>query len=518
MNRHLRGSLLAATVLFAGCDSRTVSPAPAQSGPVPSAPSPTGGTTAGPVASSGTPISVARTSPCDLVFRDEAAALIGLPIEATVPSEFVAQDGSRWLGECLFQRRSADDIAPLDISLGIGGLYLDGFAALKADPTLTSVDALGDEALLRLSDIWGLDAPLGSIFIRYGDAVLSLTLGIVDLQDGVPKLPGDATRQTVILRELAGIALERLAGPATTATTCQLLSASAASGLGGPPLASAEDLDTHDVWGPGCAYVDATGAMQLFVAVSDRATAEPNFATCAVGGEAIQGLGDAAFYTRSCQVVAKFKYMSNPMVIVRFGSTVVTVTMPPPTGSTSTEYESLRAWVAAVARAVLEKLGSVPGATPPPVSGNALVHPCALLSDAEVAGRLGVAIASETEWSAENDENAICYYRRADQLPALSFNLGRSARLVRLFGDHASDSRFIPVGGIGDAAYKSEYGDESDRPLVSLFVRQADTVLELYIGGNGVSSNGLAIAPGDPAAQLALLRELATLILDRASH
>ena len=71
------------------------------------------------------------------------------------------------------------------------------------------------------------------------------------------------------------------------------------------------------------------------------------------------------------------------------------------------------------------------------------------------------------------------------------------------------------VEGVGDEAYSTEYPTDSDQPLVSLFVRKGETVLELNLGGNSYSADSKLVAPGTPAEQLTLLRGLAELILPR---
>lgn len=495
---------------------------------VPSGQDATPASSAGPLAS-GSTARVDRVAPCDLVFKDEVSAALGVVVDTDERLENAAQDGTSWIGGCLFRVRSGDVVAPLEVTLAIGPPYLEAYDALHGGP-VRGESGLGDEALLLLQDVWGLEGPLGSLYVRIGDAVLGFQLGVTRIgDDGSPLLVGDASAQAAALRELAGIALGRLTTPQTTRATCSLVDPAAASALAGQAagvsIARGEDVDPHDVWGPGCAYLDAAGTMQLYVAVSDRASAAPNFDTCTTTlAKPVSGIGDAAFFTRSCQVVAKFKYMNDPMIIARSGSTVVTVTMPPPVGSDPARYEALQTWVADVARAVLAKLGAEPAATPtpgPPTGADPLAKPCSVLTNEEASAGVKVAVTATREDPGAPGYPAHCFYSDATfSFTPLDFTIGVGPEAVAEFQAFASSpSEYVAVPGLGDAAYQyAQWTFEvNSTQMLRLFVRRGDTVVSLYLHGNGWvgQAGGEQTAPGDVAAQLVILRHFAELILSR---
>ena len=147
-------------------------------------------------------LAINKTPACELVFKAEAGDAIGTTLEATQAQDSTGDNGDGWLSECTYWRHVYFDQAPLAITLADGPTYVAQFDDLRDQPDTTSVDGLGDEGFMRISSIYGLDQPVGSYFVRLGDAVLGVALGIVDISDeGVPVLTGDATRQEQILTE-----------------------------------------------------------------------------------------------------------------------------------------------------------------------------------------------------------------------------------------------------------------------------------------------------------------------------
>jgi hypothetical protein len=456
---------------------------------------------------------IAQKSACELIFKDEASAAIGVSIEA--PQEIAANsDEGGWLSDCAYWRHGFFDQAPMDVTLASGATYLARFEDIRAEDGVSSIPGVGDEALFRLSTISGLDGPIGALFVRAGDAVIGLSLGIVDLTDsGGMVLAGDADKQQQILVDLAGIAVRRLTSPAPEAASiCALIGLDQAAGIVGLPLSAAEDLDNHDAWGPSCQYKGSDGTPELFVSVNSRPTGQQNFETCKANGETVLGVGEDAFYDISaCPIQVAYQYIGNPLM-ARSGDTVIAVGE-----AGKLESQKSREVIKAVARLVLEKLGFDPGTTPRPIAADALVHPCSLVSEAEVSSAVGVAIASHTEWSAQEGVEALCYYLTADNAQPLHLRLGTGQSVVREFSDYTRyGAGYTPVDGVGDEALQFQSAGEADQPLVSLYVRSGETVLELYLGGNGESADTFKlIAPGTPAEQLEILRGLAQLILPR---
>jgi len=461
---------------------------------------------------------IAAKPACDLVFKDEATAALGVEITVADNLEQTADDGAGGLSDCLYKLHASGDIAPLEITLAIGDLYLADFEAMKQTVNVSGLSGVGDEALLRLSPVWGLDGPIGALFVKSGNAVLGLTLGIVGFGDGgSATLIGDSERQRDVLVELAGIALPRLTAPAPVAAkTCELISLEQAVAIVGLPLSAAEELDNHDAWGPSCQYMGSDGAAELFVSVNSRPSGRLNFDTCRVNGETVVGIGEEAFYVISgCPIQVGSDSIGSPLM-ARAGDTVVAV------GEGGLlEYDRSREAVKQVMRMVLEKLGFSPASTPAPVSAAALEHPCTLVTDAEVAAAVGADISTHYERSAVDSLGATCYFPlTGSNLFPLHLSLGTGQTAVAGFSHNRTFEGFTAVDGLGDEALQNQLQTDSDQPLVGLYVRTGETVLELHLGGNGQQAEPpfKVIAPGTPAEQLEILRGIAELILPRLSN
>lgn len=504
--------LALATGIIVGCTTAPVPPA--GTGATPTSPTTSTSTSPAPGGSSSPGGAVIASKPaCDLVFKDEATAALGVEITVTDNFEQIADDGAGGLSDCLYKLHASGDIAPLEITLAIGDPYLADFEAMKQTGNVSGLSGVGDEALLRLSPVWGLDGPIGALFVKSSNAVLGLTLGIAGFGDGGSAiLIGDGDRQREVLVGLAGIALTRLTAPApAAANTCALISPEQAAGIIGVPLTSAEDVDNHDAWGAECHYRSGED-VELFISVNSRPSGRQKFEECRSGGITVLGVGDEAFYDVStCTIVVGFRAIGNSL-LVRSGETLLVVGE-----GGQLEYERAREVIVEVARLALQQLGLDPGVTPPPVAADALVHPCTLVTDAEVGAAVGVDIPTHYERSAVDGLGATCYFALAgSNLFPLYLSLGTGQIAVAGFSDNRTSAGFTPVDGLGDEALQSQLQTDSDQPLVSLYVRSGETVLELHLGGNGQSAETFKVlAPGTPAEQLEILRGLAQLILPR---
>jgi len=509
--------VLAGLLALGACDAK---PQPSPSGSGIAAPSGLG-------VASPEPSPIAKTPACELIFKAEVATAIGVPIEDT--EELVtSSEGDGWLVDCIYWRQPSHDQAPMELTLGSGRTYLDFFDSLKGEDHVEAEPGLGDEAVLRLATIPGLDRPVGSLFVRIGDAVLGLTLGIVGLaDDGAMQLAGDGPKQTVILSDLATIAIRRLTGPPEVSSkTCQLIDAAAATTLLGVTIASAEDVDEHDVWGPSCRYLDPAGPnandrwIDFWLAVGSSQPLRSAFDACRPTGEIVPGLGDDAYFATfagppDCKVKIGFYFDALPLM-VRTGDTVVALGDG---GEHSLAGPDRRERILAFARAVLAKLGAGPGATPPPVQGDALVHPCNLVSDADVGSILGTKIDAHFEDSANSTgTGASCIWSiNIGSLQPLTLRLGRGTAALNAFNSNIKrNSNYQPIDGLGDEAFTEQDVNETDQPLVQVAIRKGDVVLELILGPVRQSADFLSyVAPGTPAQQTEMIRKLAGLILPR---
>ena len=259
---------------------------------------------------------------------------------------------------------------------------------------------------------------------------MELSLGVADLApDGSPVLVGDTDKQQQALVNLAAIVVGRLTTPTgPSAETCKLMSLDEAVAMVGLPLSSAVDVDNHDAWGPACRYNGADGNAELLVAVNSQAAAVPHYDECKANFETIIGVGQEALYSVSCPIQVEFQSISNPL-LVRSGATVVAVGE-----GGQLETEQARALEVDVARLVLQRLGLDPGSTPGPVASSVLVHPCALVSNAEVAAAVGVEIDNQSESSAGENVNAMCTYRTADENEPLRMDVGTGQYALHAFG------------------------------------------------------------------------------------
>jgi hypothetical protein len=459
------------------------------------------------------PAPIAQRSACELVFKDEASAAIGVSIEA--PQEIATNsDADGWLSDCAYWRHEFHDEVPIDVTLASGGVYLARFDEIRTQDGVVSLTGVGDEALFRLTTISGLDGPIGALFVRVGSTVIGLSLGIVDVTDsGGLLLAGDGNAQQQILTGLAAIAVHRLTSAAAPAAeTCQLISVEQASQFTGIAISAAEELDNHDAWGPSCRYNSSDGSAELFISVNPRPTGMQNFDACKPTGEQVLGVGDDAYYdTSKCPILVGHDYVANPLM-ARTGNTVVAVGL-----GSQVDFDRAKEIAKEIGRLVLGNLGLNPGSTPAPVAGYALDHPCSLASELEVGATVGVPIATSYERSAVDGQEATCFYALADSnLYPLNVRLGTGQNSVREFNDEKAFEGFLSVDGIGDEALQSQVQIDSDQPLVTLHVRSGETLLDLSLGGNGHSTETFkVIAPGTPDEQLLILRQLAELMLPR---
>jgi hypothetical protein len=411
-------------------------------------------------------VAIAPVTACDLLFKAEASAALGITI-GTAQSTSSESDDEGWDNDCLYRRQSFCDLAPLQLEIASGQRYFDAFESLKLGEDVTPVTGVGDEALARLSTIWGLPGQVAALYVKSGGAVMDLSLGVADLApDGSPLLVGDAGKQQQALLDLAAIVVGRR-------------------------------------------YNGADGNVELLVAVNSQPAAVPHYDECKANFETIIGVGQEALYSVSCPIQVEFQSINNPL-LVRSGATVVAVGE-----GGQMETEQARALEVDVARLVLQRLGLDPGSTPGPVASSVLVHPCALVSNAEVAAAVGVEIVNQSESSAGENVNAMCTYRTADENEPLRMDVGTGQYALQAFANLRNNPSYPAVEGVGDEAYSTQYAVESDQPLVSLSVRKGETVLDLSLGGNSYSADGKLVAPGTPAEQLTLLRGLAELILPR---
>jgi hypothetical protein len=459
---------------------------------------------------------IAQQPACPLLDRSEVAAAIGSSIEEAQDLGLNADD-TGWITECVYWRHQYHDQAPLDVTLASGPTYLARFDDIRTEPETSPIGDLGDDAVLRLSTVWGLDQPVGALFVRIGDAVIGLSLGIVDItDDGTLIQAGDGPAQKAILLDLARTAIGHLTGPRVeTAKTCQLLSVEDAASLTGAPLTSTEDVDEHDEWGPACHYTAGDENVLLFVGVNRQPDAASRFDACSESGQPVPGVGEDAFIGQGdCRYVKIGFYGIEQPLMTRSGDLVLTVAQPmnDPTG-----------WIArltAVARQVLQELGVDPGTVPTPVSEQALGHPCGLISDAEVSTIVGEPITSTYEEPSTPDYPVgDCEFHAGDG-GFVPFDLQISAGpdALRQWGAYRGYERGdkMPVEGIGDEALSETSEGYADQPLVRLMVLSGDAVLELAMGTiREAADYSTEIAPGTPDQQLEMLRELADIILPR---
>ena len=337
MIRGLGVLTLAAALMLAAC-----APAPTPSTPRVASPSARAASEP-PPASDPVPVStVPRKPACDLVPREEAATALGVSIDASDASE-PADDGVSWLSECVYWRE--DELAPLRVTLGIGPAYVARFEQLRTDPAARPRSGFGDEAVLRMSEITGLDGPVGAMFILTGDAVIGLELGIAEaLDDGGLVLVGDGPTQERILRGLGATAFRRLTGsgpePSVGATPsiqpvaaaalthpCGLLSDNEVAGAMGVVIA--EHLEWSEV--PSgqdamCRYLTADGFGPLIIRVAHGPDGLGEFSGFFNHGyPAVPGVGDRALRMES-EGVAELPLVT---VLVQKGDAVVELALGP---------------------------------------------------------------------------------------------------------------------------------------------------------------------------------------------
>lgn len=516
------GRLTVALAAFAALGLGCTTNPPPQITPGGATASPSGTLPAGSSSQPGTSVSpsdpIAEMPACELLFKSEVAAAVGVSVEHSQEMS-ASSDDLGWLSDCVFYRHPYFDQAPLDLTLAAGDRYVVLFNELRTAPETSSRPGLGDEAFVRMSTIAGLDGPLGAMFVRIGSTVIGLSLGITDVTaDGGLVLAGDSARQEQILADLAGLAIQRLTQPPVeSAKTCALLSVEDVAGLTGVTEPEAIDVDEHDIWGPACQFKGSGVFTDLIVAVNTQPAASENFATCQAAGESVFGLGDEAFLDRGqCVMRVGSFFISSPLMI-RSGNTVIAIAIS--FDGALTNFSNVDG-LSAIGRLMLQHLGLNPGTPLATVDPAALDQPCDLVSDGDVSSILGVTIGAHFgRGEAENAGQALCIYSVAEtSIQPLTLTLVRGDEAVREFGNKTvyQPDRYTIVPGIGDAALTDQHQSETDQPLVSLYVRRGDAVLTLSMGPIRQSADLLSyVAPGTPAEQLEMLRQLAGIILPR---
>lgn len=500
--------VLIALLLGAGCSSSPPLPQATAGATLPPTTLPSGASAApaSAVSSSGASVTIAQTQACKLIFNAEAAAAIGTSIE-TSQEQAASSDETGWFSDCVYYRHVFFDEAPLDVTLAAGDQYVSRFEDMKTEPDTSSQSNLGDDAVLRMSTIDGLDGPVGALFVRLGNAVLGLSLGIVDVADGGGVvLAGDAARQQQILTNLAGIAIARLTGPPLEpAKTCRLLSLADAAALTGDTFASAEDVDEHDALGPNCQYKGDNGRIVLLLSVNSAATAMSRFETCKQNGTPLVGAGDEAIQGRGdCGALVVNFLPLQPVVMVRSGETIITVAQASPNNNDESPDPGV-----AIARKVLLQLGLDPGITPAPTAYDVLAHACSLVSQDQVGSIIGEPITNTEERS------GVCeFHSGADGLyTPLFLGISVGADAVSQFPNYKNPDT-VPLAGVGDEAYSETFpGDDSYAATVRIYVLSGQTVLLLFMDASKQAADGAYLAPGTPPEQIQMLTQLAQLIL-----
>ena len=294
--------------------------------------------------------------------------------------------------------------------------------------------------------------------------------------------------------------------------------ASIAAGAGAT-LTTAQDDDEHDVWGPACHYGAGDQFFEIYLSVNNEPAALDHFDSCKANTQAVPGLGDEAYFDRirGCPINVGFYFDAQPLM-VKSGDTVVAVARR---DSGPLDNSSSLDTLIAVARVALQRLGLNPGATLAPLNSNVLDHPCSLLSDTEVRQAItGAAIASHSEWAADQSGlNALCIYATDNySINPLQMMLGHGQEAINGFTQDRTYGNATPVTGLGDEAFEKASVQETDQPLVSLWVRSGETVVQLDMGPVAQSADYLSyVAPGNPDMQLGMLRQLVSLLLPRLS-
>jgi hypothetical protein len=513
--RWLRPLLIASIV--AACSAPAPLPQPTGGE---GSPGPTGGagtpgpTTAGviPTDSTDTSLPVAaipQSSACDLLFKADVATVVGTTVEQA--QEMSANsDETGWLSDCVYWRHAFYDQAPLDLTLSSGQASQERFADIATEHGVAPLAGVGDEALIRVSTIWGLDQPLSALFVRAGGAYLGLTLGIVDVTDeGTLVVPGDSAAQQTMLVDLANIAVRRLTGPPEpVAKTCDLLSLADASAITGDPLTAVEDVDEHDVLGPTCHYNDATGKTLLLVSVNDQQVARDRFDTCQQTGQVVVGAGDASFLGRQDCAALIVDYLPlEPVLYARSADTILTVGQASPHNNNDSPDP-----VTAVARKVLGELGLNVGTTPAPTAFDIRAHMCDVVTAAQVSSILAIPITSADTGA------ATCQYHSGDgSFTPLWVGVALGPDAVTSFQNVGSlpKSEQVPLTGLGDQAFSETFPADSGYPsTVRVYILSGQAVVSLFMDASGMAPDGVSfVAPGTAEQQLAMLREIAEIIL-----
>jgi hypothetical protein len=412
-------------------------------------------------------------SACELFQPEEVAEAIGTVI---VGSEDLAgsivEDADGWISFCHYLSGPEVILPAVAVTLAAGPGYREAFDDLRLALDAIPVADLGDDAVLQLPVVWGLDQPAASLHVRAGDAILGLSLGAVDVAgDGSLIQLGDADAQAAALTALAAIGLERIGGsvapPIELPPICDLLGLEAASELIGATLVASEVIGENDDWGPGCHYRDAADDVLLFVGMTTGPEALARFATCQASGQPEPGVGEAAFVGNGsgCEVVPTSSYFIVGPLVVRSADTVLVVAAVTEAQGPVNKTGSREAQ-AVIARQLLEQLGFDPGATPAPIDPALLDHPCGLLSPDEVGEVVGVTITSVQENPPrEGYPTATCTFVALDgnAFPlTLYVTTGEEAleQWASYLTYRAGDK--VPVEGLGDEALSEEvegFGD-----------------------------------------------------------
>jgi hypothetical protein len=469
---------------------------------------------------------------CELLDPAEVADVMGTPIDGN-ENVFgsVFQDQTGWLSECIYMRQRDTFVTSLDVTVAGGPGYESVFEDLRTGPYATPIEGLGDDAVLRLPPVWGLDQPAGSLFVRVGDTYLGLSLGIVDMtRNGALVQVGDGEAQTAILLDLAKIALGRLGGgtgpgpePSPSPNVppiCDMLGLADAESIVGRPLADTALVAENEGWGPACHYRNEDDDVLLFLGVWTGPDAVAHFEGCP--GEPVLGVGEAAIIgagPAECRSVYVGSYFIEEPLLARSGDTVVTVGAVTEESGGVNQVGSREAQVA-IARRILGHLGLDAGEAITPLDPAILEHACSLLSEEELAGIVGASITSTAEYQpSPSYPKGGCGWNWAKDGNSGSLGLSISAGDAALeewgsFRTWAKGSK-VPVEGLGDEALTEPVlllGPE--HPLVTLWVLVGDGVLVLNMGAEQLPDYTQR-APGTLEEQLAMLRQVAEVILPR---
>lgn len=470
----------------------------------------------------------APMSACELFEPDEVAEVIGSLVVGAEDITGVAQDDKGWISICHFWGDPEVFLPVVAVTLASGPGYREMFDDLRVELDALPVAGIGDDAVLGMPAVWGLDQPVGSLHVRVGDTVLGVSLGIVDItHDGGLVQIGDRERQTAILMELAATGLGRMGGsvepPVELPPICDLLSLEDAGQMVGAALVASEVIAENDDWGPACHYRDADDEVLLFVGLSTGSEALTRFESCEASGQPQPGVGEAAVVSMDddrCPSVFVGSYFIEGQLVVRSEDTVLIVAAVTEDFGSVNKEGSPEAQ-AAIARRLLEELGMDPGATPAPIDIGVLEHPCSLATPEEVGEVVRVPITSVMEFPGDSSSpTASCQFVAADG-NAIPLYLGVTTGETALeeWGTYQTYRRGdkVPVDGLGDEALSEvvEGCCDLDGPLVSMWMRVGEAVIQLDMGPVERNADYTMRTAGTPDEQVAMLRAIAEIVLTR---